>query len=532
MSEQTDRFRPFAHLQGGNVALYRAIMAVFVRQKVTYAIHLRPEDVCDGLRRDIDEATRSKNSLDDVNAALRQLVDWGNLRADPDTSRVTTVEDFHRARFLYQLTRDGEAVEVALAEFDIALGRRGELQSVALADITAALRELSLYAEEAAPDPAKVHLALTSLSARFTGLADNAAAFMASLQRTIDLHDVEVDVFLAYKDRLIDYLQRFVEDLVVRRPEIADLIDSLQDGMPQLLDVAAAREASDVAPGAADDTDHDDEGERLAIQRGKAVEWHARWTGLQAWFIGTDDRPSQSTLLLQRARSAIPALLRVVAALHDRRTRRSDRSTDFKTLAVWFAEAEDARDCHRLWRAAFGLSPARHLTVDAATLEQWRDDPVPAATPWAEAPPIVVSPTLRRTGSFTRRGRAPAIEDRSAGRSALRRYADQEAAQIRAARRRLATGRPTRLSELGTLDTHEFALFLSVLGEALAARRHRHGPTSTVSADGSLEVRLEPTDDAAQAELRTPDGTFRGPDHLLTVIDLDPAASDQQEVAS
>ena len=38
--------------------------------------------------------------------------------ADPDTSRVTSVEDFHRARFLYQLTHAGEAAERSLAVFD------------------------------------------------------------------------------------------------------------------------------------------------------------------------------------------------------------------------------------------------------------------------------------------------------------------------------------------------------------------------------------------------------------------------------
>ncbi|MFF7749727.1 DUF2397 family protein [Streptomyces sp. NPDC007971] len=51
-----------------------------------------------------------------------------------------------------------------------------------------------------------------AVTARFTDLADNARAFMGSLQRTIDLHDIEVEAFLAYKDRLIQYLERFIQD--------------------------------------------------------------------------------------------------------------------------------------------------------------------------------------------------------------------------------------------------------------------------------------------------------------------------------
>src|SRR4030095_11008658 len=53
----------------------------------------------------------------------------------------------------------------------------------------------------------------------------------------------------------------------------------------------------------------------------------------------------------------------------------------------------------------------------------------------------------------------------------------EEAGQVEAARLRLATGRPTRLSELGTLDPHAFGLFLNLLGEALA---EQEGPEATV----------------------------------------------------
>ena len=49
--------------------------------------------------------------------------------------------------------------------------------------------------------------------------------------------------------------------------------------------------------------------------------------------------------------------------------------------------------------------------------------------------------------------------------------------QVEAARLRLATGRPTRLSELGALDPHCFGHFLNLLGEALA---EQEGPGATV----------------------------------------------------
>ncbi len=74
---------------------------------------------------------------------------------------------------------------------------------MALHDIVTQLRALLVLAAEEQPDPAIAHLALDALASRFAALADNARAFMGSLQQTIDLHDVEEAVFLAYKDRLI-----------------------------------------------------------------------------------------------------------------------------------------------------------------------------------------------------------------------------------------------------------------------------------------------------------------------------------------
>jgi hypothetical protein len=274
----------FEHLTVPNAALYRRIMATFVVAKRRFAVHLRPEDVHEALGSD------PPTDLATVAAALVRLEEWDNLRSDADTSRVTTVEDFHRARRLYQLTRRGEAVEEALAACDAALGRRGALQAVALTDIATQLRALLELAGAPAADPAKVHLLLRGLVDRFTDLAANAQAFMASLQRTINLHDADPDTFLAYKDRLIDYLERFVADLVTTGAEVAGLVGAVeQAGVDRLLDEVAWREAADAAPGAGDGEDP----RQAEFGCGRLV-WRERWLGFRAWFVsgpGTPARP-------------------------------------------------------------------------------------------------------------------------------------------------------------------------------------------------------------------------------------------------
>jgi uncharacterized protein (TIGR02677 family) len=500
----------FTYLTVGKAELYRRVMLVFVAAKRRFTVHLRPEDVRDALGPGID--------LEEVTAALVALESWGNLRSDPDTSRVTTVEDFHRARFLYQLTREGEAAEEALAVYDEALGRRGALQAVALADIATQLRALLELAADPDRDAAKVHLALRALVDRFTDLAANAQAFMGSLQRSIDLHDADAEAFRAYKDRLIDYLQRFITDLVATGSEIAALVARIEErGVGALLEAAARREASDAAPGAGLDGG-DDPREAEFVRR--AALWRERWAGFRAWFVSAPQHPSQAKLLRSQARAAIPQLLQVVAALNERRSGRSDRSADFRSLALWFAQAPDEPSMHRLWRSAFGLSAARHLTVDADTLAARGEEPVPPGTPWAQAPPLEISPRLRKTGSYERRGRPSRILDRSEQRRHLAELGAREAAEAAAARAALATDGPVRLSAVGELEPAALRLFLGLLGDALTALVPGCSEVSVTTSDGSMAVRLRAVEGPERAEIRTPHGVFRGPDHVVHIVDL------------
>jgi uncharacterized protein (TIGR02677 family) len=483
------------------------LLRTFARAKERFIVHLRPEDVAADLRIGADEQ---------LIQALEQLVLWGNLRADADTSRVTTVEDFHRKRCLYQLTAAGQAAEQAIAFYEEAIGRRGQLQSVALADIADRLQSLRLLAADHDPDPAKVHLLLLSVAERFSSLADNSQAFMSGLRRAIDFSDGDVDGFLAYKERLIDYINRFIADLANSGAQIAVLLNSLEAaGHDRLLELAARREAVDAIP------EGEDVAEALSRAEKQALDsWRNRWRGLDDWFTSRDAaHPSQARLLRQAAVTAIKQLIDAVGLLNERRSGRSDRTADFRTLARWFAEAPDDAAAHRLWRAAFGLCPARHLSVTGETADAWES--LPAGTAWRDAPPVRISPQLRKTGAYERRGKPNQVRDRSAEREFLRARAAREAAEVAVARRRLRTPGPTLLSDLGVLDPQAFRLFLALLGDALTVRMPGDTEVKTVTSDGTLEIRLSLVPDGGTATIRTADGTLTGPEHIIEITDLE-----------
>ncbi len=474
-------------------------MDVFAAAKRQYRLQLRPDEVLHEAR-----WPGPTPRIEEVNAALAQLAAWGNLESQPDTARVSTLSDFYRARYLYRLSQGGEAVESALEVFVRTLQRRAELQTVALEDIANRLLALQHLARAAERDVAKIHETLRDLVRVFESLAENAQAFMAGVARSIELQQAEAATVANYKRRLIDYLERFMGDLIRRSDTIAKLILELSEGVDPLLLLVAERQARDAAPG-----DEQQSADAVTLH---ADAWRERWRGLRGWFLSTGHEPPQAELLRARARSAIPQLLGAIATINERRGGRSDRSADFRILATWFADCQSDGEAHRLARAAFALNPARHFSMNTDP-----DAELPASTPWADAPPLVIHPRLREFGEAAPRGPLARVRDRAADRNLLALHITEESRQVEAARDRLATGRATRLSELGPLDEHEFGLFLNLLGEALSDQWEPDGATERQTGDGLLHIRLQPLAADSHARIQTPNGVFAGRDYLITI---------------
>ncbi len=498
----------FAHLTAEKSELYRAILDALVAGRARFAVALRPTEIHAAItcaaRPDSAAGPAVSPLLDEVETALRQLRDWGNLDDAPDTAHAATIEDFYRQRRIYQLSAAGEAAERALATFHEHLVRPGELQTTALHDILALLDDLPALLAEQPLDEARIHLALTQLATRFEQLTSRAQSFMRDLQRRIDLQGLSIDDFLAYKERLIDYLERFIGELAIATNRIAEALLTLPAVSLEAAFAAAARretaDALDAGPAAVTAAEHS---------------WRERWDGLKRWFIA-GNAASHAELLRARARSAIPALLQAVGQINERRASRTDRAADFSALARWFAAASDEGAAHRLWRAAFALAPSRHLSLNEETLRLRQAHDESARVSWLDATPMWLSPRLRQSGRHARSGAAPATIDRSAGKARLAAFARDQSAELQRARTLLLRGGRRRLAELGPLDRAQLGLFLDLLGQALSRRRDGES-VEAASIDGSLRIRLDPIADGAWVSVPTTEGAFCGRDHWVSI---------------
>jgi len=482
------------------------VLRLFTAAKERFEIALRPGEIV-ALAASVEGCPLELSDEAGVTACLESLRDWGNLVATRDVVSARTIEEYLHPKFLYQLTQAGEQAERALASFEENLAKPGELSASALREIAETLDELLRLLDSAEPDAAKAARAMEDLTSRFDTLVERAQMFMGGLQREMDRPAGDESAFLALKEELLKYLERFVRELLSSTYRIRHSLERFSDAQVQLLLAASVqRELAEVLSATE------------AMRSRSRHRWQERWSGLFGWFIGRTDHPAQAERLRQRAVESIPALLERVRRMHDQRANRADRSTDFLTLARWFAQAPDEATMHCLWRAAFALNSSRHLRVNASTLQAWAALEDGARPGWEDAPPYIIAISQWTRGSSSRPGKAPVIVDRTAAREALRARADVESRALREARQELAARTPCTLSDLPELDTPAFEVLLDAISEAYAHMQPRDQQGEATTADGGLNVMIElPARREEAARITTAEGLLSGPNIRLTL---------------
>ena len=488
----------FSHLSSPKVDDYRRVLEAFAKARSEFIIHMRPFE--------ISRATEFPE--EELDAILEQLVEWGNLDHSRDHIDAASIQEFYRVKWLYQLSTRGEAGERALDVFEDSLTQKGELQTAALREIIEYLESIFRLLKTDDVDFAKLLQQFDNLNNRFEQFTVQAQRFMQFLQGTIELHGLTLEDFLDYKDRLIDYLQRFVGELITSTNEIEQKITALERAHVRTFFGGIARQSQ------ADALDPDD-AEMLAAEQQRR---EGRWDGLRRWFLGHADGHSQAETLRARAREAIPALLVALQSFHDQRETGSDRRRDWRQLAHWFADMPDDAMAHRLWRVAFALAPARHLRLNDETQNQRDQSSDGPRTSWLDAEPMWLEPQLRKSGRAARIGTTPKIVDLSKERYLLRRQAEEENAQIERAHALLIRDEPVCLSDFEELEPGAFELLLDLLGEALSSHIDKETTIEATSIDGSLIIELRPLPDSNRtARLRTSHGILTGPDFRVSI---------------
>lgn len=480
-----------------NAPVYRAIMRIFFENREAYGPRLSPAVVAEQLR----VRGWGEIEIETLCLHLQQLHQWQALEAHQDTTRVNRASDLVRKQLVYDITLAGEACERFLDALDNLREQGGSLQAERLPAILTELKRILGELRSERPDPGALQAALTNLVAALDELRRGSRAFLRDLQAvTYSTDALDETQFADYKQRVVEYLVGFHAELERHADRISDTIDEIEDaGVQTMLTLVAELQA---APQYGLSAAENHERALAPLRR--------QWSGVRSWFARADGQP-EFQLLNSKLIEAINWILRTVQRLKERRSRRIDRSEEYRHLARTFA-ASSEEECHALFHAAFGLSAPRHFGCP-------EDDPdlVSPRTSFWRAPAAPIEAHLRNPVRKTRgAGRGARLIDSELARQSLIERRRREREQLELAMTQLACERPVRLSDIGSLDEVGFAHLLAWLGRALETPEAA-GQRRAESSDGMVVISLRAPADDARTTLRTPIGAFSGPDYELKI---------------
>lgn len=430
---------------------------------------------------------------------LDSLVAWGNLAREYAHGRVRTIDEFRRRQALYHPTPVGIALERFLAQLEQARRQVGALDPGALGalrtrldGIDQRLADPASLAAVAKPGPEgeAIQKELAQLwrevQVHFQRVATDGNDFLATMRRTRPETLVQHEVFLAYKNDLVGYLEGYALTLQQMAPKLHELLRRWQgdETAATLIAALAAERRRHDQPSLLPSSVPSD---HTANVRGEIA-------ALSGWFAADGG----VTVLRRMAREAIQFVTRQAARLAEYRRGTVSRLGDLSQLAVLFATCRQVQQAERIASLAFAAGLPRH----------WRGElsqPVELAPQgaWHDPPTDIRLTPIRRGRS--RREDSALVSDRRAEREALLRHDIEARRRLGARLDALFRGGELELAEVAVADSDLRDALLDLIDQCLLS------PNGTATAADGSSVTLSNPETTEFGEVWAPDGVWTGP---------------------
>lgn len=458
----------FRYLTAEECADYLAIMDLF---SATLLTDLSATEVTAQL------AERGLNlDRETVEARCRQLVAWGNLVPSLRDARVATVAEYIRSRSRYQVSKlGGRLHREAVAILHASDGAR-EVARELLGQIVQSLDRILAMLERREIDADVLAGEVTTVFGNQRLFTDSVRDFYAYLAGILSRYDLGGEEYAHFKELLLVYIDLITADVNRHAPAVASRLRQVLARIGPLLETLAT------LPG-------------LTLPDGTPVEraqgrTRTDWEELASWYDASQGS-SGPEQLRAAAGQALGQLITNAKRLLDSSGTGFSRRADFLRLARWFSASDD-EGAHRLYAAAFGAYPSRHLLFGP----EEPDPRVGPTTSWWDADPVQVPMSLRERGDRAMRGRSSRVPDPTADRRRLTAEAEQEAKERQAAAAELAL---TGSLHGATISPAARDLLLDLVADLLA-----RGREETVDHDAGLRLCASPGPDTV---VTSPDGT-------------------------
>ncbi|MBR2786817.1 MAG: TIGR02677 family protein [Clostridia bacterium] len=335
-----------SYLTAENVARYRPILRYFYEEYETTNYMLYKEEVFDELK---GKAEFEKYTLEMCENDLTALVNWGNLIAIQDTNNVTTVEEFKRRKFRYQLSPYAVEIERLVLKLENLHSEGGSLEPMLVERIKEALVNIDRISRKSENE---VHGWWKNLNDDFKRLNQGYQDYIKTFY-TVKMEEVaKSSQFIVYKNKLVKYLREFIKILQQNSYQIEEKLKNVDKTVENtIFEKILLGEKNIMRVDRIDEEIDEIEYNQRNI---------AKWENIKKWFIGSETRISEVEKINEKTTEIIRKITRIANQIAESKGNVSSKKAEYKKICEMFCKTESIEEAHKLSSLVFGMFNTRH----------------------------------------------------------------------------------------------------------------------------------------------------------------------------
>ncbi|MDD2972873.1 MAG: TIGR02677 family protein [Lachnospiraceae bacterium] len=340
-----------SYLSTMNSPQYRKIMRIFYLEYEKMHFQLYKEDVLDLLR---GEPEFISYTMDQLKLDLEALVKWKNLTPLQDPGRVYTIADYKNKQYRYTMSEYAVEIERMTIRLENLFLESGNLSTNFFVRLENSLNDAEAMNHRSLKE---INEWWNLIQEDFKRLNQNYQDYLRDFYSGKSDRLMKSIEFVVHKDKFIQYLNEFVQELQHESRRISVLLKQHQKLIEEQLLEKVVQSELDI-PHAMLEMD----GKWKPSVRANVF---GKWNSLLNWFVNTAEHECESQKVLKITNDIIRSIIQNAALIVQVQNWGISRKDDYKKFLELFLQCQNMEEAHRVSAHVFGIQNICHFKVNA-----------------------------------------------------------------------------------------------------------------------------------------------------------------------
>lgn len=366
--QQLQSIQETSYLSVPNSPLYRKIMRFFYREYEKMHFQLYKEDVFGFIK---EEPEYRDYTMEKLSQDLDALVAWKNLTPIQDPGKVYTIADYKNKQYRYTMSEYAVEIERLTVKLENLFAESGNLSTNYFVRLRAGLNQADAMQ---AAGLKEVNEWWNTLQEDFKRLNQNYQDYLREFYSGKSENLLKSVEFVVHKDKFIQYLNDFVQELQHHSKEIEVLLYRIIPIVEEkILDRVVQSEL---------DIPHALLELNGSVEPSIQENVQGKWNSFKNWFIDSPEHECESRKVLKITNDTIRKIIQNAALIVQMQNWGISRKDDYRKFLELFLQCGDMTEAHKLAAHVFGIQNVQHLKTingrdsDAINQSVYEEEPM------------------------------------------------------------------------------------------------------------------------------------------------------------